>query len=126
MSHPSVCPKCKYNRPIFLSYCPHCKEEERNKKDPNWAMLSKMFEKMWVKVVTAEVLSPKEKRNARKEITGKYHTNLKDTKQEKQQATSVKKTDKLKTVQRARNNTNRKAKSRAKSSKTKRKIKNRV
>ena len=97
MSHPSVCPKCKYNRPIFLSYCPHCRD-----------------------------LNPNEKENARKEITGKYHTNLKDTKQEKLQATSVKKTNKLKTVQGARNNTNRKAKSRTKSSKTKRKIKNRV
>ena len=43
MSHPSVCPKCKYNRPIFLSYCPHCRD-----------------------------LNPNEKENARKEITGKY------------------------------------------------------
>lgn len=97
MSHPSVCPKCKYNRPIFLSYCPHCRD-----------------------------LDPKEKENARKEINNKFDTILKDTKQEKQQATSVKKADKLKTVQRTRNKSNSKAKSRAKSSKTKRKIKNRV
>ena len=97
MSHPSVCPKCKYNRPIFLSYCPHCRDLDSNSKE-----------------------------NARKETISKFNSMLKNTKQEKQQATSVKKADKLKTVQRTRNNTNRKAKSRTKSSKTKRKIKNRV
>lgn len=97
MSHPSVCPKCKYNRPLALNYCPHCRD-----------------------------LSPKEKENARKEINNKFESIVKSAKQEKQQATSVKKTDKLKKVQRTRNNTNRKAKSRTKSSKTKRKIKSRV
>lgn len=126
MSHPSVCPKCKYNRPIALSFCPHCRDLERDKKDPMGAWLTKVFEKMWVKVVTASDLSPKKNQNARKKTISKHNSNLKNTKQKKQQATSVKKADKLSKVQRTRNNTNSKAKSRVKSSKTKRKIKNRV
>ena len=34
-SHPVICPKCKYNRPIALSYCPHCRDnkQETNQKD---------------------------------------------------------------------------------------------
>ena len=33
MSHPSVCPKCKYNRPIFLSYCPHFRDLSPHEKE---------------------------------------------------------------------------------------------
>lgn len=98
MSHPSVCPKCKYNRPIFLSYCPHCRD-----------------------------LSPNEKENARKEINNKFDTILKNTKQKKQENTNVKKTDKLKGLQGARNSKAKWTKrAKPKSSKSKRKIKNRV
>ena len=126
MSHPSVCPKCKYNRPIALSYCPHCKEEERNKKDPKGATLSKMFEKMWLKVVTAEALSPKKNQNARKEINSKSDTILKDTKQEKQQSPNRKSISKLKGVQGTRNKKDWWNKKTSRTTKSKRKIKNRV
>lgn len=98
MSHPSVCPKCKYNRPIFLSYCPHCRD-----------------------------LNPKEKENARKEINSKFDSILKDTKQKEQQNPNMKKTNKLKGLQGARNSKARWTKgAKTKSSKSKRKIKSRV
>lgn len=98
MSHPAVCPKCKYNRPIALSYCPHCRD-----------------------------LSPKEKENARKEINNKFESIVKSTKQEKQQTANLKGTSKLKAVQGARNSKAKWTKGTGnKSSKSKRKIKSRV
>lgn len=87
-SHPSVCPKCKYNWPIFLSYCPHCRDIERDKKDPSGAMLSKAFEKMGVKVVTETNLKPNPKEN---ETVSKNNTKGQNTQQKKQQITNVKK-----------------------------------
>lgn len=27
MKHPPICPKCKHNRPLALSYCPNCRKE---------------------------------------------------------------------------------------------------
>lgn len=50
--HPVICPKCKYNRPIALSYCPHCRELEYDKKDPSGAALKQVFEKIGLKVVS--------------------------------------------------------------------------
>ena len=98
MSHPSVCPKCKYNRPIALSYCPHCRD-----------------------------LSPKEKENARKETYNKFESIVKSTKQEKQQTANLKGTPKLKAVQGARNSKVKGTKgAKSRSTKSKRKIKNRV
>ena len=98
MSHPSVCPKCKYNRPIFLSYCPHCRD-----------------------------LSPNEKENARKEINNKFESIVKSTKQEKQQTANLKGTSKLEAVQGARNSKVKGTKwAKSRSTKSKRKIKNRV
>ena len=126
MSHLSVCPKCKYNRPLALNYCPHCKEEERNKKDPNGAMLSKMFEKMWVKVVTAEVLPSKKVKDDRKKTNSKSNVSMKSTEQEKQQATNMKSSNKFKAVQGARNSKTKWVKKSSRTVKSKRKIKNRV
>lgn len=50
--HPIICPKCKYNRPLALSYCPHCRELEYDKKDTSGAALKQVFEKMGLKVVS--------------------------------------------------------------------------
>lgn len=86
-SHPSVCPKCKYNWPIFLSYCPHCKELERDKKDPSGAILSKTFEKMGVKVVTESDLKPNPRENA---ANKKASIKGQNTQQKKQQNMDVK------------------------------------
>ena len=98
MSHPSVCPKCKYNRPIALSYCPHCRDLDSNSKE-----------------------------NARKEINNKFESIMKSAKQEKQQTVDLKGTNKLKAVQGARNPKAKWTKrAKPKSSKPKRKIKNRV
>jgi len=97
MSHPSVCPKCKYNRPLALNYCPHCRD-----------------------------LSPKEKENARKEINNKFESIVKSTKQEKQQATNLKSSNKFKAVQGARNSKTKWVKKSSRTVKSKRKIKNRV
>jgi len=97
MSHPSVCPKCKYNRPIALSYCPHCRDLDSNSKE-----------------------------NARKETISKFNSILKISKQEKQENPNVKKTDKLKRLQGTRNKTVKRAKKPSRTTKTKRKLKNRV
>ena len=126
MSHPSVCPKCKYNRPIALSYCPHCRDIERDKKDPMGAWLTKLFEKMGVKVVTASDLPSKEKENARKETNSKSNSKLKSTKQEKQQATNLKSSNKFKTVQRMGTKSTKGTKKNSKTTKSKRSIKSRV
>lgn len=44
MSHPVICPVCKYSRPLALSYCPHCRKES-NKKLATIPQLKKMVEK---------------------------------------------------------------------------------
>jgi len=44
MSHPVICPVCKYSRPLALSYCPQCRKES-NKKLATIPQLKKMVEK---------------------------------------------------------------------------------
>ena len=31
MKHPVICPVCKYNRPLALSYCPNCRKQTNKK-----------------------------------------------------------------------------------------------
>ena len=31
MSHPLICPICKYNRPLALTYCPNCRKQTKKK-----------------------------------------------------------------------------------------------
>ena len=50
--HPLICPKCKYSRPLGLSYCPHCREMEADKKDQKGAMLKQVFENLGATVVS--------------------------------------------------------------------------
>ena len=29
MKHPLICPKCWYHRPLGLTYCPNCRENDK-------------------------------------------------------------------------------------------------
>ena len=81
-SHPVICPKCKYNRPVALSYCPHCRAEAQNKAqmDKNDVLNDKFI----------------------KEHVFKASTKREDTEQKKQQTTNGQKANKLQSLPRAR------------------------
>ena len=100
--HPLICPKCKYSRPLGLSYCPHCREQERDRKDPKGAALKQMFTSMWIQVIDADNLPSKN--------TNENNPKRENTQQKKQQTTNRKSTNKLQSVQRARKRTTAKSK----------------
>ena len=73
-SHPVICPKCKYNRPVALTYCPHCKAMEKEKESKNPILDNKLL----------------------KEHVFKASTKREDTEQKKQQTANGEKANKLK------------------------------
>lgn len=76
-SHPVICPKCKYNRPVALSYCPHCRAEEKK--------------------ATSDFLA----NNFIKQHVFKASTKREDTEQKKQQTANGEKANKLKRLPKA-------------------------
>ena len=92
-SHPVICPKCKYNRPIALSYCPHCRELETK---PKGIVITEKLQKMGVTVADAKILPSNTTNDARR------NTQRENTQQKKQQTTNRESVNKLKGVQRAR------------------------
>ena len=99
-SHPVICPKCKYNRPVALSYCPHCREEAKAKEE-----MSKN-----------DVLNNK----FIKEHVFKASTKREDTEQKKQQTTDGQKANKLQSLPRAGKGATGRTKKASKSVRTKR------
>lgn len=87
-SHPVICPKCKYNRPVALTYCPHCKAMEKEKESKNPILDSKLL----------------------KDHVYKASTKREDTEQKKQQTTDGQKANKLKSLPRAGKQTTSRAK----------------
>ena len=98
-SHPVVCPKCKYNRPVALSYCPHCKAVEKAKEQVKEDVLNSKFIKDHV---------------------FKASTKREDTEQKKQQTANGEKANKLAGVPRARKGATGRAKKASKPPRTKR------
>ena len=91
--HPVICPKCKYNRPIALSYCPHCREQNKAES------LKEIMNKKDLKIVDANTLPSNNTKDAR------LYNNGENTQQKKQQSTNWKGFSKLQGVQRARRQT---------------------
>lgn len=88
--HPIICPKCKYNRPIALSYCPHCRELDKAES------LKEIMNKKDLKLVDANTLPSNNTNNDRPS------TKRENTQQKKQQSTNGEIHSKLQSVPRAR------------------------
>lgn len=80
-SHPVICPKCKYNRPVALSYCPHCRAEAQ-----------KQAQETKNDVLNSKLL---------KDHVFKASTKREDTEQKKQQTANGEKANKLKRLPKA-------------------------
>lgn len=80
-SHPVICPKCKYNRPVALTYCPHCKAEAQ-----------KQAQETKNDVLNSKLL---------KEHVFKASTKGQNTEQKKQQTTNGQKANKLQRLPKA-------------------------
>ena len=88
--HPNICPKCKYNRPLALSYCPHCREQNKAE------TLKEVMNKKDLKLVDANTLPSNNTNDA------KPSTKRENTQQKKQQSANGKIYSKLQSVPRAR------------------------
>ena len=91
--HPPICPKCKYNRPIALSYCPHCRELETK---PKGVIITEHLQKMGVTVGDAKILPSNNTNNDRP------NTQRENTQQKKPETTNREKVNKLQGLPRAR------------------------
>ena len=91
--HPTICPKCKYNRPLALTYCPHCRELETK---PKGVIVTEKLQKMGVTVGDAKILPSNNTDDARAD-------NQRENTQQKEPKTANRyKTNKLQVVPRAR------------------------
>jgi len=98
--HPNICPKCKYHRPLGLSFCPHCREMEADKKDIGGAALKQVFEKMGAKVVSWFNNLPSNTTD-----NDRPNTQRENTQQKKPETTNREKVNKLQGLPRARKRT---------------------
>ena len=98
--HPLICPKCKYSRPLGLSYCPHCRELEAK---PKGVIVTEKLQKMGVTIGDAKILPSNNTNDARAD------NQRENTQQKKSKATNRQVFSKLQSVPRARKRTTKKS-----------------
>jgi hypothetical protein len=91
--HPNICPKCKYHRPLGLSFCPHCRELETK---PKGVIITEHLQKMGVTVGDAKILPSNNTNNDRP------NTQRENTQQKKPETANREKVSKLQGLPRAR------------------------